>query len=251
MQLRNRDRDAEPFVTKDGSTIREYFHSERQSLAEASLEPGLETQRHYHALSEEIYLVLEGGGDLEVDGDRRSVGPGDAVLIPPGAWHQLTAWESGVTILDPDGWRAGDGVTDRPRLERLERDDALGGGEGEGPEQHAVDDAEDGRVGADPEREGGHRDDRERGRPTQEADAVARVLQETLDRGPAPLRARHLLDQRFAAELPPGGRLGIRGRLAPRDAVADRHGEMPRDLLVELAFAPPPIEDVAGKESHP
>ena len=37
---RNRERDAEPFTTKDGSTIREYFHSELQSLAEASLEPG-------------------------------------------------------------------------------------------------------------------------------------------------------------------------------------------------------------------
>ena len=33
MQLRNRERDAEPFVTKDGSTIREYFHSDAQSLA--------------------------------------------------------------------------------------------------------------------------------------------------------------------------------------------------------------------------
>jgi len=28
---------------------------------------------------------------MEVDGDRRAVGPGDAVLIPPGAWHQITA----------------------------------------------------------------------------------------------------------------------------------------------------------------
>ena len=72
MQLRNRERDAEPFVTKDGSTIREYFHSDAQSLAEASLEPGRATQRHYHARSEEIYLIVEGGGELEVDGDRRA-----------------------------------------------------------------------------------------------------------------------------------------------------------------------------------
>jgi quercetin dioxygenase-like cupin family protein len=99
MQLRNRERDAEPFVTKDGSTIREYFHSERQSLAEASLEPGRGTQRHYHARSEEIYLVVEGGGELEVDGATRVVTPGDAILIPPGAWHELTAGENGATIL--------------------------------------------------------------------------------------------------------------------------------------------------------
>jgi quercetin dioxygenase-like cupin family protein len=99
MLLRNRERDAEPFVTKDGSTIREYVHSERQSLAEARLEPGQATQRHYHALSEEIYLVVEGGGELEVDGDRRPVAGGDAILIPPGAWHELTAGDGGVTIL--------------------------------------------------------------------------------------------------------------------------------------------------------
>ena len=99
MLQRNRRRDATPFVTKDGSTIREYVHSERQSVAEASLEPGGATKRHYHARSEEIYLVLEGGGELEVAGDRRVVSPGDAILIPPGAWHRLTAGEQGVTIL--------------------------------------------------------------------------------------------------------------------------------------------------------
>jgi quercetin dioxygenase-like cupin family protein len=99
MQLRNRERDAEPFVTKDSSTIREYFHTEVQSLAEASLEPGRATQRHYHVVSEEIYLIVEGGGELEVDGDRREVAAGDAILIPPGAWHELTAGDDGAKLL--------------------------------------------------------------------------------------------------------------------------------------------------------
>jgi mannose-6-phosphate isomerase-like protein (cupin superfamily) len=99
MLLRNRERDAQPFVTKDGSTIREYVHSQRQSLAEASLGPSAATQRHYHALSEEIYLIVEGWGELEVDGDRRRVAGGDAILISPGAWHQLTAGDGGVTLL--------------------------------------------------------------------------------------------------------------------------------------------------------
>jgi mannose-6-phosphate isomerase-like protein (cupin superfamily) len=99
VELRNPQRDATPFVTKDGSTIREYFHSERQSLAEASLEPRQTTQRHYHERSEEIYLIVEGGGELEVDGDRREVAAGDAVLIPPSAWHELTAGGDGVRLL--------------------------------------------------------------------------------------------------------------------------------------------------------
>lgn len=79
----------EPFVTKDGSTIRELHHTAEQSLAEATLEPGQATERHYHRVSEEIYFVLKGSGRMEVDGDTRAVRPGDAVLIPAGAWHTL------------------------------------------------------------------------------------------------------------------------------------------------------------------
>jgi mannose-6-phosphate isomerase-like protein (cupin superfamily) len=84
---------AEPFTTKDGSTIRELHHTAEQSLAEATLEPGQMTERHYHGCTEEIYFVLEGAGELEVDGERREVRPGDAVLIPPRAWHQIAAVE--------------------------------------------------------------------------------------------------------------------------------------------------------------
>jgi mannose-6-phosphate isomerase-like protein (cupin superfamily) len=79
----------EAFVTKDGSTIRELHHTAVQSLAEATLEPGQSTQRHYHRETEEIYLVTKGSGELEVDGERLRVRPGDAILIPAGAWHAL------------------------------------------------------------------------------------------------------------------------------------------------------------------
>jgi mannose-6-phosphate isomerase-like protein (cupin superfamily) len=77
------------FVTKDGSTIRELHHTNVQSLAEATLEPDEATQRHYHRATEEIYFVLKGSGRMEVDGETRMVRPGDAILIPAGAWHTL------------------------------------------------------------------------------------------------------------------------------------------------------------------
>jgi quercetin dioxygenase-like cupin family protein len=99
VQLRNRERDATPFVTKDGSTIREYHHTALQSLAEATLEPGAATRRHYHRRSEEIYLLVEGGGDLEVDGETRRVEAGDAVVIAPGSWHELSAHGEGARLL--------------------------------------------------------------------------------------------------------------------------------------------------------
>jgi mannose-6-phosphate isomerase-like protein (cupin superfamily) len=88
LKLQSLDR-AEPFTTKDGSTIRELHHTDAQSLAEALLEPGQATQRHYHGRSEEIYLVTKGSGELEVDGETRTVRRGDAIVIPPGAWHTL------------------------------------------------------------------------------------------------------------------------------------------------------------------
>jgi quercetin dioxygenase-like cupin family protein len=81
----------EAFTTKDGSTIRELHHTSAQSLAEATLPPGSTTQRHYHALTEEIYFVLEGEGEMELDGEWRHIVPGDAVLIAPGAWHSTIA----------------------------------------------------------------------------------------------------------------------------------------------------------------
>ena len=90
MDVRSLSR-AEPFTTRDGSTIRELHQTDLQSLAEARLPAGGATQRHYHAKTEEIYLLLEGEGEMEVDGERRHVGPGDAVLIPAGAWHEIRA----------------------------------------------------------------------------------------------------------------------------------------------------------------
>ena len=74
MNLQSLDR-AEPFTTKDGSTIRELHHTPAQSLAEATLEPAQATERHYHGRTEEIYLVTKGSGSLEIDGETRRVRP--------------------------------------------------------------------------------------------------------------------------------------------------------------------------------
>ncbi len=91
--------EATPFTTKDGSTIRELHHTPVQSLAEATLGPGQETQRHYHAQTEEIYLLTHGSGRLEIDGETQLVAAGDAALIPPGSWHQLVAGPDGARLL--------------------------------------------------------------------------------------------------------------------------------------------------------
>ena len=95
MEIRNREQQM-PFTTKDGSTIRSLLDRSNapvsmQSLAEATLAPGAATDRHYHKLSEEFYYLLDGEGTMEIDGETREVGPGDAILIPAGAWHRIQA----------------------------------------------------------------------------------------------------------------------------------------------------------------
>ncbi|MGJ8695925.1 MAG: cupin domain-containing protein [Verrucomicrobiaceae bacterium] len=97
MEVR-RYEEQEPFTTKDGSTIRSLLDLSNapvanQSLAEATLPVGGETERHYHKVSEEFYYITEGAGVMEIEGEEREVGVGDAILIPVGAWHQIRARE--------------------------------------------------------------------------------------------------------------------------------------------------------------
>lgn len=99
MEIRSRDA-AEPFTTADGSTIRSLLDRSNapvanQSLAEATIGAGESTVRHYHREAEEIYYLVEGAGEIEIDGERAVVATGDAILIPPGAWHQIRAADAG------------------------------------------------------------------------------------------------------------------------------------------------------------
>ena len=44
---------------------------------------------HYHPQTAEIYYILNGRGRMEIEGEARDLGPGDAVAIPPGATHRI------------------------------------------------------------------------------------------------------------------------------------------------------------------
>jgi mannose-6-phosphate isomerase-like protein (cupin superfamily) len=84
----------EPFVTLDGSEIREWAGpvsapARNQSLAEATIPVGGATTEHYHRTSEELYLVSVGRGRLLIDGEERTIDEGDCALIPPGARHKV------------------------------------------------------------------------------------------------------------------------------------------------------------------
>ncbi len=91
-----------PFITKDGSEIRELLAHRNsairnQSLAEARLPVGGSTQEHYHSQAEEIYYITHGTGKMRIDGELREVKPGDAIAIPRGQKHKL--WNTGNEVL--------------------------------------------------------------------------------------------------------------------------------------------------------
>lgn len=88
--------DREPFITADGSSIRELAgvpsgNAANQSLAEATVPPGGETQAHFHRVTEEIYLFTAGSGRMQMGDEERPVRAGDTVVIPPGTPHKLWA----------------------------------------------------------------------------------------------------------------------------------------------------------------
>lgn len=84
-----------PYVTKDGSVIRELMHpqitggSRNQSLAEAVVLPGQATHLHKHRTSEELYFITRGEGRMTLGGRRFEVRTGDTVCIPPGTAHAI------------------------------------------------------------------------------------------------------------------------------------------------------------------
>jgi mannose-6-phosphate isomerase-like protein (cupin superfamily) len=101
MDIRSLDA-AAPFITKDGSEIRELLAHRNsvirnQSLAEARVPVGGSTQEHYHIKTEEIYFITAGHGRMRIETEVAEVKPGDAIAIPPGKKHKI--WNTGSETL--------------------------------------------------------------------------------------------------------------------------------------------------------
>lgn len=95
-------KETRPFVTKDGSEIRELLAHRNscivnQSLAEARVAVGADTQEHYHVKTEEIYFITSGKGWMQIEDQKQEVKVGDAIAIPPGKRHKI--WNTGEDVL--------------------------------------------------------------------------------------------------------------------------------------------------------
>ena len=97
MEIINRNK-VKPFISKDGSEIREILAPgnsslRNQSLAEARVSPGKATIQHFHIKSEEIYYILQGKAKIRVEGEIREVAKGDGIVMTPGQRHEI--WNTG------------------------------------------------------------------------------------------------------------------------------------------------------------
>ncbi|MGE0449675.1 MAG: N-acetylneuraminate synthase family protein [Vicinamibacterales bacterium] len=51
--------------------------------------PGQRHPNHYHKRKEETFQVLSGLMEVEIEGRRRTLHPGDTLVVPQGAWHSF------------------------------------------------------------------------------------------------------------------------------------------------------------------
>ncbi len=92
--MHTRYQQIENYITKDGSTIRELMHPDahanrNQSLAEATVPVGIQTELHLHKKSEEIYHITQGEGIMSLGETQFQVSVGDTICILPNTPHQI------------------------------------------------------------------------------------------------------------------------------------------------------------------
>jgi mannose-6-phosphate isomerase-like protein (cupin superfamily) len=77
----------EPRACSCGQTRRAFVDVEPGTASVHLLDVDAATS-HYHRKATEIYVVLEGEGQVELDGVAHPAGPLSAFLIPPGTRHR-------------------------------------------------------------------------------------------------------------------------------------------------------------------
>lgn len=74
--------------------------TERMRAFMLGLEPNFAVQNHAHAESDELLYVFSGSASFLLgDGSVEEVSAGDAVVLDPGEWHQITTGASPLDML--------------------------------------------------------------------------------------------------------------------------------------------------------
>lgn len=92
-----------------GTTRRGFISPENDVASVHQVQISQDARSHYHKAMTEIYVVLEGAGEIELDGMRVPVKPMTSVMIKPGCRHraigQLKILNIAIPKFDPaDEW---------------------------------------------------------------------------------------------------------------------------------------------------
>jgi mannose-6-phosphate isomerase-like protein (cupin superfamily) len=71
-----------------GTTRRGFLTPENTLATVHQVEIKTDARTHYHKKMTEIYVILEGTGEMELDGQRVSVRPMTSIMIRPGCRHR-------------------------------------------------------------------------------------------------------------------------------------------------------------------
>jgi mannose-6-phosphate isomerase-like protein (cupin superfamily) len=63
--------------------------SRNLSVTWVDVPQGAEQRAHSHDESEQVYVIVQGRGQMKVSGDTEEVSAGDLVFIPPGTEHGI------------------------------------------------------------------------------------------------------------------------------------------------------------------
>jgi quercetin dioxygenase-like cupin family protein len=113
---------ASPFRTWNGVEAHEFvdgihLHAiggEQVLLCRVTYEPGKRIPLHHHEHTEQVMLILEGSVDMAIEGEWKTLRPGDVVVVNRGLEHELHSQE-GVTFMETLAPVPLDHVPDRER----------------------------------------------------------------------------------------------------------------------------------------
>jgi mannose-6-phosphate isomerase-like protein (cupin superfamily) len=68
-------------------------------FAWVEVQPGSESPLHFHRLTEELYFIVRGTGEMTLGVEVVAVGPGATIAVPIGAPHKIRAGDSGLDFV--------------------------------------------------------------------------------------------------------------------------------------------------------
>lgn len=113
---------ASPFRTWNGVDAIEFregirLHAiggEQVLLCRVTYEPGKRVPLHKHDATEQVMVIVDGSLEMAIDGEWRTLGAGDVVVVNRGLQHELYS-ENGVTFMEALAPVPLDHVPDRGR----------------------------------------------------------------------------------------------------------------------------------------